>query len=383
MQKLFIPLAVAVAVLGGLLIYSQLRHEPFHVSGFIEADEIRIGSRVGGRVKLVLAQEGQAVKQGMKLVELEPFDLLERKAEAEAQLLAKRADLARLKEGFRTEEIAQAKARHAQWTARLEKLQTGPRRQEKEAAQAQLELASASLERSQAAYERTKKLFEQKAASQEEMDRATEDVKVSQSSVMVREAELNLLKEGTRSEEIAEAQAQKEEAHQAWQLMLNGYRPQDVSAAEAAVQAAEASVRLIEEQLQELSISAPVDGIVEAVDLQPGDLVGANAPVMSLLDTRELWVRAYVPENRLNVKLDQQVNVTVDSFPDQRFSGQITFISRNAEFTPGNVQTPEERSKQVFRIKVKLQNDQELLRAGMAADVWFELKQTEPSATHP
>jgi multidrug resistance efflux pump len=121
-----------------------------------------------------------------------------------------------------------------------------------------------------------------------------------------------------------------------------------------------------------LRIAAPVDGVVEAVDLQPGDLVSANAPVLSLMDLRELWVRAYVPEDALNVQVGQDVVVTVDSYPDRSFSGKISFVARQAEFTPGNVQTPEERSQQVFRIKVALTEGLDELRPGMAADVWLE-----------
>jgi multidrug resistance efflux pump len=110
--------------------------------------------------------------------------------------------------------------------------------------------------------------------------------------------------------------------------------------------------------------------VVEAIDLHPGDLVAPNAPAVALLDVSHLWVRAYVPESRLGeVRLGQKVPVRVDSFPGRRFSGRLTFIAQEAEFTPRNVQTPEERSKQVFRIKVELDAGRDRLRAGMAADV--------------
>jgi membrane fusion protein YbhG len=107
------------------------------------------------------------------------------------------------------------------------------------------------------------------------------------------------------------------------------------------------------------------------VELHPGDLVIANAPVISLMDTRSLWVRAYVPENRLQQKVGEKLRVSVDSFPSQRFAAHLSFIARQAEFTPGNIQTPEERSKQVFRIKVVLDEGLDRLRPGMSADVWL------------
>lgn len=155
-------------------------------------------------------------------------------------------------------------------------------------------------------------------------------------------------------------------------LFKAGNRPEDISQAEAAVAAAQAALAGIEVQLNELQIRASVDGVVEAMELQPGDMVGMGTPVVSLMDTRTLWVRAYVPESRLNIAIDQEVRITTDSFTSESFRGKVTFISRQAEFTPRNIQTPEERSKQVFRIKVTLMNGLDKLRPGMAADVWLE-----------
>jgi RND family efflux transporter MFP subunit len=263
-----IGIIVVAAVLAGAVFFSQMRHQPLKVSGFIEADEIRVGSRVGGRVLRVPAVEGQSVKVGDVLIELEPYDLNEKHAQALAQL---------------------------------------------EQAKAQQSLAQLTLDRIKPAYERN-------AASKEEMDKAT--------------AELDYAK--------------------------------------ASVAAADANARALERQIAELVVKAPVEGKVEAVDLQPGDLVAANAPVLSLMDTKHLWVRAYLPERHLDVQTGREVTVTVDSYPNRKFKGHVSFLARQAEFTPGNVQTPEERSKQVFRIKVTMDEALEELRPGMSADVWLD-----------
>jgi hypothetical protein len=95
------------------------------------------------------------------------------------------------------------------------------------------------------------------------------------------------------------------------------------------------------------------------------------------MDTSHLWVRAYVPENRLGVTVGQKVTVTVDSFPDRKFAAHVGFIARQAEFTPNNVQTPEERSKQVFRIKADLDEGLDVLRPGTPADVWLDEEGTK------
>ncbi len=365
---------IVVALLVGLLVYSQMRVEPLKVSGYVEADEIRLGSRVGGRVKAVHCEEGQSVDAGTLLVELEEFDLLARKAEAAAQVAAGEAELARLKNGSRVEEIAQAQARVEGLTAKHKILVDGPREEEINAARARRDLAVAQVERAQRTYNRIAELFakESGTVTREEVDRSTEEVKVTMDNQRVREEELKLLEKGSRAEEIAAAAAELKEAEQALQLVTNGNRPEDIAQAEATVAAARSALDAIDVQLNELQIRASLDGVVEAIELQPGDMVAAGAPVLSLMDTRTIWVRAYVPESRLNIALDQEVRVTTDSFANESFHGKVTFISRQAEFTPRNVQTPEERSKQVFRIKVTLQDGRDRLRPGMAADVWLE-----------
>lgn len=365
---------VAIALLLGLLVYSQMRVEPLKVSGYVEADEIRLGSRVGGRVKAVHCQEGQAVTAGTLLLELEEFDLLARKAEATAQVAASEAELARLKNGFREEEIAQAQARVERLAAKHKMLVDGPRAREINAARARRDLAVAQVERAKLTYARLQDLFAQEtgSVSRDEVDRSIEEVKVTEQTQRVREEELKLLEEGTRAEEITAAAAELKEAEQALKLFNAGNRSEDIAQAEAAVAAVQAALAAIEVQLNELQIRASVDGVVEAIELQPGDMVGMGTPVLSLMDTRTLWVRAYVPESRLNIVIDQEVRITTDSFTSESFRGKVTFISRQAEFTPRNAQTPEERSKQVFRIKVTLLDGLDKLRPGMAADVWLE-----------
>ncbi len=363
---------IVVAALAAAIFYSQHRSEPLKVSGLIEADEIRVGSRVGGRVHRVFAVEGQRAKTGEVLLELEPFDLQEKRTETEKTLEARRAEYERLAAGFRVEEIAEAKARRDQLAAHAEKLVRGPRPQEIAIGESQLELAEAELQLAQLQYERTKALVDRSAASRDEMDRVSSVLKTSRARVQVRREELSQLKEGTRKEDIAEAKAQLDEADQEWKMRTKGFRPQEIAQAKAAMESAEAALATIDRQLEELNVKAPVDGVIEAIELHPGDLVGANAPVISLMDTRHMWVRAYVPENRLQQKVGQKVRVTVDSFPGESFAGHVSFIARQAEFTPGNVQTPEERSKQVFRIKVELDSGLDRLRPGMSADVWLD-----------
>jgi multidrug resistance efflux pump len=234
-----------------------------------------------------------------------------------------------------------------------------------------LDLAEAELKLAKLKHQRAESLFAKQAATSDDLDKAVTELRVAQAKLDAQQEELNKLKRGTREEELDEAKAQLDEASQVMLLRNNGYRDEEKAQARAAVAAATAAVQAIERQLEEMVIKAPSDGTVEAVELQPGDLVAANSPAVSLMDSSRLWVRAYVPENRLSIQVGDKVGVTVDSQPTERFAGRVSFVSRQAEFTPGNVQTPEDRAKQVFRIKVELESGRERLRPGMSADVWL------------
>jgi multidrug resistance efflux pump len=373
MRRLVIVFVLVAAGIIGWLYWTQSRPERFIVSGLVEADQIRVGSRVGGRVAEVFVAEGQSVKAGKPLLKIDPFDLRERLAEATAALAAAQAELTRLKGGFRAEEVAQARAERDQVKATLAKLVAGPRPAEIEIAREQLNAAKASLELAESEYARLNRLREAEQAAPTEFDEAVRTLKTARAEVAAAERRLALLEEGTRKEEIAEARAALARAEAALKLLEDGYRAEDIAKAAAEVAAGQARVEAIGVQIGELTVAAPCDCVVEAIDLQPGDLVAANAPAISLLDPSKLWVRAYVPEARLGqVALGQRTPVMVDSFPDRKFAARVSFISREAEFTPRNIQTPEERSKQVFRIKVTLEEGLDMLRVGMAADVLLD-----------
>ena len=371
-MKRFVLLVMAVCTLLGLVAYSKWNSERPRVSGFVEADEIRLGSRLGGRVSAVHVQEGEEVVSGTVLIELEPYDLLEREKQLELALAARESEYRRFVAGFREQEKAQAKAKVNQLQARLDLLKAGPRKQEIEAARGWLALAEAQKKLAEQGFERVTKLEKSNATSEQEGEAAREALEAASASVIVRAQELDLLEAGTREEELREAAARVEEARQAWQLMEDGYRSEEIEQAKANRDAAQAALAAIRQQKVELSIKSPIDGTIEALDLQPGDMVAPNAPVLSMLDRNKLWVRAYVPQNRLAVQVGQRLRLTIDSYPHEQFTGVVTFVSRQAEFTPSNVQTPEERSKQVFRIKVVIENGRDLLRPGTMADVWLD-----------
>jgi HlyD family secretion protein len=146
----------------------------------------------------------------------------------------------------------------------------------------------------------------------------------------------------------------------------------NVAAAKTRVAQARAQLADIDAQLAELQVIAPADSILEVLSVKVGDVLPPNREAATLLLTGHLWVRVYVPESWLGlIKLGEHVRVRVDSFPHTDFNGVVEQINRQAEFTPRNVQTVADRIKQVFGVKIRLPADDDRLRAGMAADVYF------------
>lgn len=379
MRRLLILIPIVLIALA-LLYWQQLRTEPFFVSGIIETDDIRVGSRVGGRVKDVLVREGQTVKVAQSLVQLEPYDLEAQLAEAHARRAAQAHLLERLRAGPRPEEIAAARAERDRMAANLQKLQAGMRPLEIDILVDRLDVAKAELATAQRNYDRVHALYERGQATKQEFDEVGETLTAARARESLARHELELAQEGTRAEEIAEARAARDRAEAQLQLLEAGYRVEEIRQAEADVQAADAAIAAIQRRLDELQIRAPLDSVVEVIELLPGDLIPPNAPVTTLVTPQRLYVRSYVPENRLDVQVGRMVSLRVDAFPQRRFAGRVTYVSREAEFTPANVQTPEERVKQVFRIKVDVLEGLDLLRAGMAADVFLDEHHSSPAS---
>jgi HlyD family secretion protein len=152
-----------------------------------------------------------------------------------------------------------------------------------------------------------------------------------------------------------------------YQESARGSRQEDIDAARGAVAEAESHLAYLERQLKETAVISPADGIIQSFDLRPGDIVTANQPVLSLLETSQLWVRVYVPETRLGtVHMGEAAEIRVDTFPQRTFTGKVVEIRENAEYTPRNIQTIDQRNDEVFGVKVQIDPTPDL-KPGMAS----------------
>ena len=343
------------------------------ISGIIEADDIHVGSKVGGRVLKVVAKEGQTVKGGETLVLLEPREFDASLAEAQATLRQAQAKHALMTAGSRPEEVEQAEAAVKQAQAELDQLISGPRQQEINQAAAEWKAAMAQAENSHKFLKRMEGLSKRELVAKQEYDDAVAKADEAEQKMKAVRERYDLLLAGTRKEEVERARQRLAEADARRRQIRSGFRKEEVAQAKSEMEAARARVELMRTQLEETVIKAPVDALVETLDLEPGDLVAAGKPVATLLRTGSLWVRAYLPEARLGfIQPGLQVKVRVDSFPGKDFSGVVRRIHRQGEFTPRNVQTHEERVLQVFQTEVVLDDPDHVLRPGMSADVTIQ-----------
>lgn len=229
-------------------------------------------------------------------------------------------------------QIKEQESRIAQMRANLERVERGPRREE--------------IERARINYEHAEK------------ERVRQET---------------LLKQGVGIQATYdETAAAAEVAKQQWEELKRGSRSEDVQAARAQLSAEENTLAMLHRQVEESEVKAPADGIIQTMDLRPGDLIAPNQPVAVLLESNELWVRVFVPETRLGeVRVGQPVDISIDTYPKRVFKSKVQSVSERAEYTPRNVQTPEQREDQVFAVRLRLDPAPEL-KAGMTATVRFQ-----------
>jgi multidrug resistance efflux pump len=361
---------LVLALFGGAYAASRawVARRPYEWSGTVEARTISVGSRAGGRIKDILVKEGDHLTAGQILMELEPGDLMAEKLGAEGQLAQAEANLDKLKRGSRPEEIEEARARAETARAALEESHAGARHEQVAGAEARLAAQEVGLEKAKLDATRFQQLLARGAASQAEADNADTQLRSALATRDALKQTLEELKNGSRKEEIQQAEARAREARASAKLVEAGARVEDIKAAQGQVDAAKGRLDQIMVMIDELKILAPRPARVESLDLRPGDILGPNATAAVLLEDDQLYVRIYVPETQLGaIRVGLEVPITVDSFPDRTFRGKVEHINAVGEYSPRNLQTADERADQVFATRVGLFEGKDELRAGMAA----------------
>lgn len=319
------PIGIVVALLAGAALWFVFGRtgvaddDALVASGTVEATEADLAFRTPGRIESIEPREGDAVSGGEGLAWLDDRDATAARAGAAARVDAARARLAELQAGPRPQEVAQARAALASAQAR-----------------------EADAEREA---ERARRLFEGGAVSRQTLDQAETARAVARAAASQAAEQLELVRQGPRNETVAAQRAVLDQAQA------------DLARAEAAVAYGR--------------IDAPFPGVVTIRHRQAGEVVAAGAPVLTVLDPSDRWVRIYVREDRIGrVALGMPARIVSDTWPDRVYDGEVVFIGSEAEFTPRNVQTPDERTKLVYPVKVRITGDAAFeLKPGIPADV--------------
>jgi membrane fusion protein YbhG len=357
-RKLILVVLAVAAVLIATAVYAGWfkRDTALQGSGTVEARNIRVGSKVGGRIDKVLVREGDSVQPGQILIAFDDKEL-------QAALEQSRANAEKAQRGFRPEEIAEARAAAAQTKADYELRKNGYRKEDVDAAQDELERAKADEIRTHLDFDRYEALAKKDLVSKQQRDTAEANWKMALAQKEMSQHKLDELQRGYRPEEIASAEARYHQTQATLEKFERGNRREDIELAKAAYAYDQARFR-------ERQVTAPSAAIVEVLDVRPGDLIAPNTPVATLLEKDQIYVRIYIPETEYGrLKLGQKAEIRVDSFPNTVFSGEVEQINQQAEFLPRNVQTREERVHQVFGVKIRIDDPSGHVLAGMAADV--------------
>ncbi len=290
--------------------------------GHVEATETDLAFKVPGIISRINFQEGDEVKAGEVVAELDARDLRDELAAAQARLKAAEAALARLLAGSRPQEIAEARAAVQQ--------------------------AQADLENKRLDYERMEGLLARQAVPQSRRDNARAAYLVAQETWRRAREQLSLVLEGPRREDIDRARAELKQA--------------------------QANLELAKTRLDYATLRAPVNGVVLTRPAEPGEVAAVGATILTTADLDNVYVEVYLPQTELGrVRLGQPAQVTIDAYPGRPFAGRVSFINAKAEFTPKTVETYKERVALVYRTKIQVENPRHELKPGMPAEVVIQL----------
>lgn len=287
-------------------------------SGTVEVTQVQLAPLAGGRIEELTIKEADRVERGQLIARLSLDGADDEVKMAEFALAAARAQLEELNNGFRKEDIARARAEVDARRARAEQAGRDERRFSELAADGVVAKRDAEL--------------------------SAEAAKSSRSAVRAAEEQLRLLENGARSEQIAAAQANAERAEAAYKKAktLVGYK----------------------------EFYSPADGVVLTKNYEVGDVVNAGAPIATLGDMEDCWVKLYIPSSQLGrVKLGSECRVRIDAFPDREFEASVSEVNQQAEYNPRMSLTQKERENMVFWIKVRIKNAEGVIKPGMPADV--------------
>lgn len=327
MKKLFLIVLILLIIVLSIIYKSKINKTTITnsvvASGTIEANEVDLSFKIPGRVKEINVEEGDKIKKGDIVAKIDSGELEARFQQAEASLNQAKSAYEETKSLVRPQELKIAEANHNAAYANLENIKKN--------------------------LERVKNLYKENLTSHQNLEDAETAYKVAEAQYQTAKENLSLAKEGARENFIERAREQ--------------------------VKKASAELKYAKVSLDNAVIRSPIEGYIVSKNVEVGEVINPATPVITIANLNKLFMKVYISEKDLGfIKIGQKAIVKVDTYPDRIYEGTITYISPEAEFTPKNIQTKEDRSRLVFKTKIELENPALELKPGMPADVEILLK---------
>lgn len=385
--RILIPLGLVLAGAGVATWYflsAPSQTEPLRVSGRIEGYESDIGAKVTGRVESIAVREGDAVRQGQLIVRLDDEQMQAQLKGAAARLdsTQKQEEQARLQINLLESQILENRLnlQQAQGDARGRIFQAESSVAASSAqlnqAEAQLQQANSELKLAQTNRDRFAKLVEQGAVTQQQFDQAQTTFEAAQATVRSRQASVESFRKLVNSAQGQLVQAQTTGLNpDIRSVQLSGLRTQlaqtklKLAEAQAEVAKAKADQQETQSKIADLNILSPIDGVVTTRSVEPGAVVTTGKTLLTLINPNTVYLRGYVPQGDIGkVRVGQKARVFLDSAPDKPLSASISAIDTQASFTPENIYFQKDRVRQVFGVKISIDNPAGFAKPGMPAD---------------
>ena len=383
-KRIIVILVVLAAVAAGVYAYrSGIGRTPDNrimVSGNIELTEVNIAFKTAGRLIERTVDEGDSVKKGQVVARLDRDQLVAQRDHQAAELASAQAQLAQAQTSLEWEranlagDLEQRKADLDSNESRLQELKNGSRPQEIQESRAAVEAAQSELDRAKRDWDRAQTLYKNDDISTEQYDQYRNRWQSADAALKQAQQRDALVQAGPRVEVVQAAEGQVQKARGALKMAEANTleikrREQELVTRRDAIESAKATLAQIDAQLADTIAYSPVDGVVLVKSADVGEVLNVGTTVVTIGDIDHPWLRGYVNETALGkVKIGSKARVTTDSYPGKVYDGRVSFISSEAEFTPKQIQTQEERVKLVYRIKIDLDNSRRELKSNMPAD---------------
>ena len=389
MSKRMIVIVALAAVGIAVALAFRTRSQPdnrIRISGNIELTQVNIAFKISGKLIERAVDEGDVVKKGIVVARLDKDQLLRQREREQAALAQAQSQLAQAgttvewTKQSQAHDLDQRRADLSQAQAHLRELEAGSRPQEIQESSAAVEAARTAAVQAQKDWERAQVLYKRDDISASQYDQYRKNAESAAASLRQAQERFAMVREGPRKEEIEAARAQVARAAASikWaeaQRLDVTRKQEDVVSRRADIERERAQVGLIDSQLGDTVAASPIDGVVLVKSANVGEILAPGTTVMTIGDIDHPWLRGYINERDLGrVKLGTKAKISTDSYPGKVYWGRVSFIASEAEFTPKQIQTSEERLKLVYRIKIDVDNPQHELKSNMPADAELVLE---------